>query len=551
MYLVDVEVNKPVLAIIKRVSREIGHQYGGKARSAVSNVVAKAVEDKIRYSAAGDRPIGTSFELSSRDLALVGHGSLDIGTSLTEAQENIIKNLTRVMLHQVYETGTYAISEGQRNMLLSLCVKHIHVETRRAQSSKRMRVEDTEGFVSQIRSSLQSEQQERNTSFLKKDSAFQVRFYACLDKKRSKEPAAAIAEEFDKIDLHSSERAPEDDEDDHTLLPSSDAIASLPFSPQMLAQVEVHLLPCTEFEGMWESLQFDDDLKSRLFGYATIALKLANFAKGHQSTAIGNNKLLFVHGPPGTGKTTVCKALCQKLAIRHGRSGKKIFFEDEPRVVLVEMSCSRLFSRWYGESAKNLDGIFENIERLLLDQGNKNKIVCLLIDEVETIASSRISLMGKNETTDGIRVVNALLTKLDQMKKYNNFLTLATSNLIESLDPAFLDRADGMFFVDSPSFNAASVILNSCIEHLVKINVVTTVRGSNILENQKFRKAIDLIAERCAESKISGRTLRKLPIVCLSESTMALPITIEDFLMALASTTSMKARQVHVAVCNK
>jgi SpoVK/Ycf46/Vps4 family AAA+-type ATPase len=38
--------------------------------------------------------------------------------------------------------------------------------------------------------------------------------------------------------------------------------------------------------------------------------------------------------------------------------------------------------------------------------------------------------------------VNAVLTQLDRIKEYSNVLVLTTSNLVESLDSAFLDRVD-------------------------------------------------------------------------------------------------------------
>lgn len=38
--------------------------------------------------------------------------------------------------------------------------------------------------------------------------------------------------------------------------------------------------------------------------------------------------------------------------------------------------------------------------------------------------------------------VNALLTQLDQLKRYPNVMVLTTSNITEAIDVAFVDRAD-------------------------------------------------------------------------------------------------------------
>ena len=50
--------------------------------------------------------------------------------------------------------------------------------------------------------------------------------------------------------------------------------------------------------------------------------------------------------------------------------------------------------------------------------------------------------MNGSDPSDAIRVVNALLTQLDQLRKKTNVIIMATSNLTECIDFAFLSRAD-------------------------------------------------------------------------------------------------------------
>lgn len=49
---------------------------------------------------------------------------------------------------------------------------------------------------------------------------------------------------------------------------------------------------------------------------------------------------------------------------------------------------------------------------------------------------------GGGEPSDAIRAVNALLTQLDQLRRFPNVMVLTTSNITEAIDVAFVDRAD-------------------------------------------------------------------------------------------------------------
>ena len=79
---------------------------------------------------------------------------------------------------------------------------------------------------------------------------------------------------------------------------------------------------------------------------------------------------------------------------------------------------------------------------------------------------------SKNEPSDALRVVNALLTQIDQLKSHRNVLVLATSNLKNSIDDAFLDRADVAYEVNLPSAEIAYDIFQSCINEFKKKGII-------------------------------------------------------------------------------
>lgn len=74
--------------------------------------------------------------------------------------------------------------------------------------------------------------------------------------------------------------------------------------------------------------------------------------------------------------------------------------------------------------------LFERVRNLACQ---KSTLVCLFIDEVESIVMSRQGQRSEHEPTDSIRVVNTILREIDRLKTFPNVLILTTSNLVGCL----------------------------------------------------------------------------------------------------------------------
>ncbi|KZC04109.1 PREDICTED: pachytene checkpoint protein 2 homolog [Dufourea novaeangliae] len=288
------------------------------------------------------------------------------------------------------------------------------------------------------------------------------------------------------------------------------------------------ILPSKEFHSLWENLYFDSNIKEDLLHFVETTMIFSDHSVN--SNIINWNKVVLLHGPPGTGKTSLCKALAQKVAIRLADR----FTHSE----FVEINSHSLFSKWFSESGKLVMKLFNEIRSLL---ESSQALVCILIDEIESLAHARKSCSNGVEPTDSIRVVNALLTQLDQIKKYPNVLILTTSNLSEAIDLAFIDRADIKQYIGEPTIQAIYKIYASCLKELIRAGLMEPeeicdlpyLKNLGYEENTNTKNSLKLLDLSQESHGLSGRVLRKIPFLAHAFYLRTKRCTLTRFLRAM------------------
>ena len=162
----------------------------------------------------------------------------------------------------------------------------------------------------------------------------------------------------------------------------------------------------------------------------TFGLILA-FSQQAERYRINFNGILL-HGPPGVGKTYLARATAGEFGLN-----------------FVRVITGDLISKWLGESAKNVAGAF---------QFAAANVPCVLFfDEFDSVASRR----DDEPDSESRRVVNQLLSSLEEYRKVRELIVMAATNRLERLDAAAVrpGRFDKHVRVDLPDREARLAVL--------------------------------------------------------------------------------------------
>ncbi len=242
-----------------------------------------------------------------------------------------------------------------------------------------------------------------------------------------------------------------------------------------------------------------------------------------QKLGVEPPKGVLLHGPPGTGKTMIAKAVA-----------------SETDANFITISGPEIVSKYYGESEQKLREIFEEAE--------KDAPSIIFIDEIDSIAPKRGEVTGGEMER---RVVAQLLSLMDGLKsRGGEVVVIAATNRPNSIDEALRrgGRFDREIEIGIPDRNGRKQIL---LIHTRGMPLEDEVSLSEIADVTHGFVGADL-SSLCKEAAMHA--LRRItPEIDIEEEIPQeiidnLVVTKENFREALKNIEPSAMREVYIEV---
>jgi proteasome regulatory subunit len=168
---------------------------------------------------------------------------------------------------------------------------------------------------------------------------------------------------------------------------------------------------------------------------------------------------VLLHGPPGTGKTMLAKAVA-----------------NQTDATFIKMAGSELVHKFIGEGAKLVRDLFE--------LAHQNEPAVLFIDEIDAIAAKRTESKTSGDA-EVQRTMMQLLSEMDGFEDRGEIRIIAATNRFDMLDRAILrpGRFDRLIEVPKPDATGR--------EQIFKIHT----RSMNLADDIEFEQLAALAAD--------------------------------------------------------
>ena len=172
----------------------------------------------------------------------------------------------------------------------------------------------------------------------------------------------------------------------------------------------------------WEDLEIEETERKRLH-LACDRFRMRNRIDDKyglmKKNAYGNGVSILLYGPPGTGKTMTAQVVAREVSLP-----------------LYRIDVSQIFSKYVGETQKNLSTIF--------DEAAKTNVI-LFFDEADALFSKRTEIKDSND-----RYANAETAFLLQKVEEYSGMTILATNLFQNFDRAYVRRITYTIKLDNP-----------------------------------------------------------------------------------------------------